>query len=98
MGFNGTYDDVHAHWKTKLKVIYTTDVDAMATYVEEYKAVLQQRRQKIVSIDLEYTPNKSRAALIQLYIGKYHPVLLFQVCGTLDERCIPFDRFLGDPR
>ena len=98
MGFSRTYDAVHAHGNTNLKVIYTTDVAAMATYVEEFKTVLQRRRQKIVGIDVEYTPNRSRAALVQLSIGKYHPVLLFQVCGTLGKRCNTFDRFLGDPR
>jgi len=98
MGFSRTYDAVHAHGNTKLKVIYTTDVAAMATYIEEFKTVLQRRRQKIVGIDVEYTPDHERAALVQLSIGKYHPVLLFQVCGTLGKRCVPFDRFLSDPR
>ena len=98
MEFTRTYDDVLAHGKMKLKVIYTTDVDAMATYVEEFKTVLQRCRQKIVGIDVEYTPDHDRAALVQLSIGKYHTVLLFQVCGTLGKRCNTFDRFLGDPR
>ena len=98
MGFTRTYDDMLAHGKTKLKVIYTTDVAAMATYVEEFKTVFQRRRQKIVGIDVEYTPDHRRAAVVQLSIGKYQPVLVFQVCGTLGERCVPFDTFLDDPR
>ena len=98
MGFSRTYDAVHAHGNTKLKVIYTTDVAAMATYIEEFKTVLQRRRQKIVGIDVEYTPDHRRAAVVQLSIGKYQPVLVFQVCGTLGQRCVNFDRFLDDPR
>jgi hypothetical protein len=98
MPFTKVFEDVEAHGKTVLTVVYTNDVDTMARYVDEYKEVLRGRREKIVGIDLEYTPDKRDAAVIQLSIGKNHPVLLFQVCATMGKRCIAFDKFLSDPK
>ena len=98
MPFTKVFEDVEAHGKTVLTVVYTNDVDAMAGYVDKYKEVLRGRCEKIVGIDLEYTPDKRDAALIQLSIGKYHPVLPFQVCATMGKICITFDKFLSDPK
>ena len=100
MPFTKVYEDVEAHGKTVLKVVYTNDKNTVARYVAEYKQVLQGRRDKIVGVDVEYTWEKDpyqKAVVVQLSIGKDHPVLLYQVCATMNKRCYPFDQFLNDP-
>ena len=90
--------DVQAHGNTVLTVVYTNDVDTVEAYVNDYKDILQGRKEKIVGIDVEYTRDKKRPALIQLSIGKDDTVLLFQVCATFEQRCPAFDKFLANPK
>src|SRR4051812_30157518 len=100
MRFTNTFKDVEAHESTVLTVVYTNDVATVARYIDEYKHVLQGRPEKIIGVDVEYTPDKEsyqKAAMIQLSIDKHHPMLLFQVCATMNKRCSAFDQFLNDP-
>ena len=98
MPFTKIFKDVQAHGKTVLTVVYTNDVDTVDMYINDYKEILQARNEKIVGIDVEYTPDSKLPALIQLSIGKDHAVLLFQVCATLGVRCPAFDNFLANPK
>ena len=98
MPFTKIFKDVEAHGKTVLTVVYTNDVSTVEMYINDYKEALQGRREKIVGIDVEYTPDRRDAALIQLSIGKDHAVLLFQVCATMGERCIAFEKFLANSK
>ena len=98
MPFTKIFNDVQAHGKTVLTVVYTNDVDTVDRYIQDYKEILQGRREKIVGIDVEYTPDRKYPALIQLSIGKDHAVLLFQVCATLGDRCAAFDKFLANSK
>ena len=81
-----------------LTVVYNNDVSTVERYVDNYKEALQGRHEKIVGIDVEYTPDKRNAALIQLSIGKDHAVLLFQVCATMGKRCATFDKFVANSK
>ena len=98
MPFTKIFKDVQAHGNTVLTVVYTNDVDTIDRYINDYKEILQARSKKIVSIDVEYTCDRKRPALIQLSIGNDHAVLLFQVCATLEARCPAFDKFLANPK
>ncbi|KAE8772823.1 hypothetical protein D1007_55081 [Hordeum vulgare] len=93
MGFVNEYKDVQAHGNTQLHVIHTNDQKQMATSLEQYE------RHKILEIDLDYT-NKAgvtqKPSLVQLFVDKTRPMLLFQLSTT--ERCTIFDNFLVDPR
>ena len=97
MPFTKIFKDVEAHGNTVLTVVYTNDVDTVEAYVNDYKDILQGRKEKIIGIDVEYTRDKKRPTLIQLSIGKHHPMLLFQVCAIMNKRCNTFDQFLNDP-
>ncbi|XBI75451.1 hypothetical protein VPH35_068819 [Triticum aestivum] len=58
------------------------------------------QRHKIGRVDVEYTNDvgqDQKPALVQLSIGKDHPVLLFQLSAA-DKNCTRFDNFLADPR
>ena len=98
MPFTKIFKDVQAHGNTVLTVVYTNDVDTVEAYINDYKDILQGRKEKIVGIDVEYTRDKKRPALIQLSIGKDDTVLLFQVCATFEQRCPAFDKFLANPK
>ena len=98
MPFTKIFKDVQAHGNTVLTVVYTNDVDTVEAYVNDYKDILQGRKEKIVGIDVEYTRDKKRPALIQLSIGKDDTVLLFQVCAMFEQRCPAFDKFLANPK
>ena len=98
MPFTKIFKDVQAHGKTVLTVVYTNDVDTVDRYIQDYKEILQGRLEKIVGVDVEYTPDRKRPALIQLSIDKDEAVLLFQVCATFEERCPAFDKFLANPK
>ncbi|XBI15709.1 hypothetical protein VPH35_058079 [Triticum aestivum] len=57
-------------------------------------------RHKIVGVDVEYTNDvgeDQKPSLVQLSVGKDHPVLLFQL-NAADKNCTRFDNFLADPR
>src|SRR4051812_14114277 len=98
MPFTKIFNDVQAHGKTVLTMVYTNDVETVDRYVEDYKEALQGRCKKIVGINVEYTPDRRRPALIQFSIGKDHAVLLFQVCATMGKRCVAFDKFLANSK
>jgi hypothetical protein len=98
MPFTKIFKDVQEHGNMVLTVVYTNDVDTVEAYVNDYKDILQGRKENIVGIDVEYTRDKKRPALIQLSIGKDDTVLLFQVCATFEQRCPAFDKFLANPK
>ncbi|XBJ19796.1 hypothetical protein VPH35_010729 [Triticum aestivum] len=55
---------------------------------------------KIVGVDVEYTNDvgeDQKLALVQLSVGKDHPVLLLQLSAA-DKNCTRFDNFLANPR
>ena len=100
MGFIKEFMEVQAHGNTKLHVIHTNDLHKAATTIEQYERHLEFERHKIVGVDVEYTNDvgeDQKPALIQLSIGKDHPVLLFQLSAA-DKNCTRFDNFLADPR
>ncbi|XBI02064.1 hypothetical protein VPH35_130687 [Triticum aestivum] len=99
MGFTKAFE-VQAHGKTKLKVIHTNELHKAATIIEQCERHLELERHKIVGVDVEYTNDvgeDQKPALVQLSVGKDHPVLLFQLSAT-DKNCTRFDNFLADPR
>ncbi|XP_073363441.1 uncharacterized protein [Aegilops tauschii subsp. strangulata] len=100
MGFIKEFMEVQAHGNTKLHVIHTNDLHKAATTIEQYERHLEFERHKIVGVDVEYTNDvgeDQKPALVQLSVGKDHPVLLFQLSAT-DKNCTRFDNFLADPR
>ena len=99
MGFTKEFE-VQAHGNTKLQVINTNELHKAATIIEQYERHLEFERHKIVGVDVEYTNDvgeDQKPALVQLSIGKDHPVLLFQLSAA-DKNCTRFDNFLADPR
>ncbi|XP_073362389.1 uncharacterized protein [Aegilops tauschii subsp. strangulata] len=71
-----------------------------ATTIEQYDRHLQFEYHKIIGVDVEYTNDHrkdQKPALVQLSVGKDHPVLLFQLRAA-DKNCTKFDNFLADPR
>ena len=100
MGFIKEFMEVQAHGNTKLHVIHTNDLHKAATTIEQYERHLEFERHKIVGVDVEYTNDvgeDQKPALVQLSVGKDHPVLLFQLSAA-DKNCTRFDNFLADPR
>ncbi|XP_073355282.1 uncharacterized protein [Aegilops tauschii subsp. strangulata] len=100
MGFTREFMEVQAHGNTKLHVIHTNDLHKAATTIEQYERHLQFECHKIVGVDVKYTNDHGedqKPALVQLSVGKDHPVLLFQLCAA-DKKCTKFDNFLADPR
>ncbi|XP_073363431.1 uncharacterized protein [Aegilops tauschii subsp. strangulata] len=100
MGFTREFMQVQAHGNTKLHVIHTNNLHKAATTIEQYERHLQFERHKIVGVDVKYTNDHGedqKPALVQLSVGKDHPVLLFQVSAT-DKNCTKFDNFPADPR
>ncbi|XP_073357814.1 uncharacterized protein [Aegilops tauschii subsp. strangulata] len=100
MGFIKEFMEVQAHGNTKLHMIHTNDLHKAATTIEEYKQHLEFKCHKIVGVDVEYTNDVGvdrKLALVQLSVGKDHPVLLFQLSAA-DKNCTRFDNFLADPR
>ena len=100
MGFIKDFMEVQAHGNTKLHVIHTNDLHKAATIIEQYERHLEFERHKIVGVDVEYTNDvgeDQKPALVQLSVGKDHPVLLFQLSAA-DKNCTRFDNFLADPR
>ncbi|XBI49004.1 hypothetical protein VPH35_112641 [Triticum aestivum] len=58
------------------------------------------QRHKIAGVDVEYINDvgeDQKPALVQLSVGKDHPVLLFQLSAA-DKNSTRFDNFLADPR
>ncbi|XBH99094.1 hypothetical protein VPH35_128516 [Triticum aestivum] len=99
MGFTKEFE-VQAHGNTKLQVIHTNELHKAATVIEQYERHLEFERHKIVGVDVEYTNDvgeDQKPALVQLSVGKDHPVLLFQLSAA-DKKCTRFDNFLADPR
>ncbi|XP_048539081.1 uncharacterized protein LOC125518201 [Triticum urartu] len=100
MGFTREFMEVQAHGNTKLHVIHTNDLHKAATTVEQFERHLQFERHKIVGVDVKYTNDHGKdqkPALVQLSIGKDHPMMLFQLSAA-DKNCTKFDNFLADPR
>ncbi|XP_073362253.1 uncharacterized protein [Aegilops tauschii subsp. strangulata] len=100
MGFTREFMEVQAHGNTKLHVIHTNDLHKAATTIEQYERHLQFERHKIVGVDVKYTNDHGedqKPALVQLSVGKYHPMLLFQL-SVADKNYTKFDNFLADPR
>ncbi|XP_073363430.1 uncharacterized protein [Aegilops tauschii subsp. strangulata] len=100
MGFIKEFMEVQAHGNTKLHVIHTNDLHNAATTIEQYERHLELECHKIIEVDVEYTNDvgeDQKPALVQLSVGKDHPVLLFQLSAA-DKNCTRFDNFLADPR
>ncbi|XP_044446529.1 uncharacterized protein [Triticum aestivum] len=100
MGFIKEFMEVQAHGNTKLHVIHTNELHKAATTIEQYERHLEFERHKIVGVDVEYTNDvgeDQKPALVQLSVGKDHPVLLFQLSAA-GKNCTRFDNFLADPR
>ncbi|KAM3347387.1 hypothetical protein ACQJBY_021377 [Aegilops geniculata] len=99
MGFTKEFMEVQAHGNTKLHVIHTKDLHKAATTIEQYERHLKLEHHKIVGVDVEYANDvgeDQKLALVQLSVGKDHPVLLFQLSAA-DKNCTRFDNFLTDP-
>ncbi|XBH74404.1 hypothetical protein VPH35_101356 [Triticum aestivum] len=100
MGFTREFMEVQAHGNTKLHMIHTNDLHKATTTIEQYERHLQFELHKIVGVDVKYTNDHGedqKPTLVQLSVGKDHPVLLFQLSAA-DKNCTKFDYFLAHPR